>query len=187
MSVTLSETKLTPAVLAELDLIPIDRLQTLYGPGQTVTEYQPTRGYWQPGDGRPFVAFEDDPAAAQAAGRCAASRSRFAAITGGRAIHPTRCGWCDYRLEDLLCGLDHAAFHARHISAEYQWWPAKDGSYARPTNRAGTYENPRWAAWYAQDRALRERAIDHAAAREEVVDFAPPELADALDRLERGE
>ena len=32
------------------------------------------------------------------------------------------------------------------------------------TGRAGVYEHPRWSAFFAQDRALRARAIEHAAA-----------------------
>lgn len=166
MSSDLSDTKLTPAVLAELGLVSLDRLRQMYGPGHLVTEYAPTQGYWKPGEGRPFITFEDDPAAAQAAGRCGASRTRYASIFADRSIHPARCGWCDYPLDELLKGLDHAAFYSRFVVTEYHWWPAKDGSYARPTDRAGTYENPRWAAWFAQDRTLRERAIDHAAGYE---------------------
>lgn len=165
MSQTLSDTKLTPAVRAELDLLSVDQLTIKFGPGNLETEYAATT-YWKPGDGRPVVTFEDDPAAAQAAGRCAASRTRFAGIFAGPSIHPSRCGWCDYPQDVLLAALDHAAFHSRFITAEYLWWGAKGGSYARPTNRAGTYENPRWAAFFDMDPPLRAKAIEHAAERE---------------------
>lgn len=166
MSTDLSDTKLTPAVLKELDLLSLERLLHLYGPGQTVTEFAQPRGYWRPGDGRPQIALDEDPAACQAAGRCVASRTRYGDIFAGRSIHPARCGWCDYPVDVLLVALDHATFVSRYILAEYVWWGAKDGSYARATDRAGTYENPRWAAFFDQDRALRTRAIDHAASRE---------------------
>lgn len=165
MSTTdLSDTKLTATVLRELDLMSLDRLWQMYGPGQVVTEYAQPRGHWSPGDGHPAVAFDDDPAAAQAAGRCVASRTRHADIFADRSVHPARCGWCDYPLPELLIALDHAAFVSRFVVTEYAWWPAKDGSYARATDRAGTYEHPRWAAFFAQDHALRRRAVEEARA-----------------------
>ena len=168
MTVDLTDTKITPAVRAELDLVPLERLQQLYGPGHLVTEYATPHGYWTPGDGAPLVSLDDDPAAAQAAGRCTAARTRFGSVFVGRSIHPTRCGWCDYPMPELLAALDHAAFMSRYVVTEYVWWPAKGGNYARTTGRAGTYENPRWAAFFAQDVALRARAIDHGADRESV-------------------
>lgn len=157
------DAKLTPAVLKELDLLSLGELEDRYGKGRLSTSYHPGQGYWPPGSGRPVLTVED-PAAAQAAGRCAANRTRFGGIVPGVSIHPDRCGWCDYPLEELLAALDHASFLSRYVVSEYIRWEAKDGTYTRSTGRAGTYENPAWARFFSQDRGLRALAVEAARA-----------------------
>lgn len=165
------------AFVKKLDGMAIGDITDIYGPpDQTVTDHYRGKGYWKPGDGEPVVNLADDPAAAQAAGRCMASRTRYASAVGGGSIHPNVCGWCDYPAETLLQALDHAAFMARYVSTEFVVWVAKakgGGTYARPTGRGetkargrGVYDNPVWERFFALDIPLRRKAIEAAASVE---------------------
>ncbi len=146
-------------------------LLTMLGdPARVETRYATAIG-WQPGDGRPALA-TDDPAVAQAMGRCALDRAvRGDTPVGGvarlRMVHSTPCGWCDYPLDELVAACAHAVWTSRFVAVEFAVWEGVHGrEEARPTGRAGTYENPVWAAFFALSPGDRRRRIDHAAARE---------------------
>jgi hypothetical protein len=159
--VTTQLVNVTPKLVAELDHLTFDELVTLYGQPQIVTEYAQGVGYWAPGQSVPPL-HDDDPAVAQAIGRCLASRIRSGLADFGlpRAdeFHPAECGWCAYSKADLLRACDYATWRSRFIVAEHATWrserqpPDSRGkylrSYVRSTNRSGEYDNPAWAAFF---------------------------------------
>lgn len=162
----------------DLDRMGLEELRAEYGAGEVTTIYAPPVGRsWKPGDGPPEVGGVDDPAVAQAVGRCVAARVRGPVLqsVGGEAaisrIHPGPCGWEDYPTPVLLQALDHAAWSSRLVDREFEvWWfqdPANAGAqpveYRRYTKRAGQYDNPAWSRFWSEDVPLREKAI--AAAR----------------------
>jgi hypothetical protein len=112
--------------------------------------------WWTTGDRRPALA-TDDVAAIQAMSRCLTSRvlGHWGSILEG--IHRTGCGWCDYPEEELKAAVGHAAYMAQLIVTEVALWRGSYGStYSRATPRQGTYQNPTWAAWYANEPSRRE-------------------------------
>lgn len=136
-----------PDVLALLDEATVEALYSRLGAPRIVTRYAEPMGHWSPGDGRPPLA-DDDPAAMQSVGRCAASRIRGVIPLPG-AIHPAECGWCAYPLAELLRACDWATWHSRYVLAELAVWAGAEGSTYTRELRANVYDNPRWAAWFA--------------------------------------
>lgn len=161
-----------PKVRAYLDALDDAAVRWRLGEPRVVTIYAQGKGYWEPGDGRPMLA-DEDPATMQAIGRCALSRVRSIlpgpASLAHDAVHPARCGWCDYPQELLLGALDWAAWRSRYIVTELLVWPRSDDerwvTYER-AGRSSEYENPTWRDFFDLPRQERIRRVEQAMALE---------------------
>lgn len=146
-------------------------LRGMLGDPEIRVAYADGIGYWRQGDSRPVLA-EDDPAVMQAIGRCAVART-MSPLPGklviGEAdkVHPVRCGWCDYPLQDLLAACDWSTWFARYRVAELLTWrKGEEGrdhwiTYSRGGG-APVYENPLYAAFWAQANDERELLVQDA-------------------------
>jgi hypothetical protein len=122
----------------------------------------------------PLVLF--DPAAAIAAGRCLAARVRDRQ-RWTTAMHPTRCGWCDFPTA-ILDGMIRG-FHA------WSGWNERNRTY-------GHHELRVWAELGADQQAAQILAAQQleaglppapGAAPDQPIDPAPPTPADAQPPL----
>lgn len=137
------------------------------GQPHMVTKYAPTRGDWSQGDPLPALR-DEDPAVMQAIGRCAVYRQQHkVGLSFGSALHDgERCAWCSYPLSELLKACDWGVFRSRYIEQEFAVWYAdqdrrKGARHALPT-RAGEYENPVWAEFFALPQPERRARIEAA-------------------------
>jgi hypothetical protein len=136
------------------------------------------QGYWNLGDGRPVLTAGDppvpvaidDPAVAQAVGRCAAYQARLKFGTHVPIVikaHPRPCRFCECRLADLLRVCDWATVTSRYLITERLVWrqfpyaenPAERGAIYERSGLATTYLNEAWASFWAVDPADREAII----------------------------
>lgn len=157
-----------PEVRNVLDEMETDQVISTLGRPQVHTQYAEPFGYWRQGDPHPILA-DDDPAVLQAIGRCATGRSmqdgRLYDLGGTRgvSIHNAPCPWCDYPIEELLKACDWAIWSSRYVIAEVLVWRRDDDEFRDTTyereGRSGSYENPRFAAFWAQSRAGRAEDI----------------------------
>lgn len=159
-----------PKVRAYLDTLDLDALRWKLGEPRVVTIHAEGQGYWHVGDGRPMLA-DEDPAVMQAIGRCALSRVR-STLPGPEslahdAVHPARCGWCEYPPELLLGALDWAVWHSRYIVTELLVWSHSSDerwvTYERGA-RSGEYENPAWRDFWSLPSQERIRRVEQAMA-----------------------
>ena len=135
-------------VIARLDGMDYPDLLEELGEPQVTTVYYESP-WWHPGDSRPALA-TDDVATVQAMARCAASRVRGPVVLPD--IHPLTCGWCIYPEAELRAAVGHGAWRSRYIAIERASWKGYAGShYDTATPRDGTYENPAWALFSADD------------------------------------
>lgn len=99
----------------------------------------------------------DDPAVAQAMGRCAVSRmpDQWKLL---RFRHET-CSWCAYPVDELVKGCEWAEYISRYVTAEILVWRNEDGETYERGGASPHYENPAWAAFWGLDVYERERRI----------------------------
>ena len=150
-------------VKAYLDCLPLPEVRGLLGAGDLRTVIQtPMRSTWNIGDGRPPLA-DEDPVVVAAIARCAIARwrqdTRYGTVAS-TVSHPDRCGWCEYPAEQLRRVLDWAAFHGQFVTDEREVWHRDGVTYSRQTGRAGSYANPRWAAFEAKPPDDRRYLVD---------------------------
>lgn len=157
---SLTDFLLTPILRKELDATPIGTLLSAHPDYRTVTHYAEGQGYWKQGEGAPSLVL--DPVTGQAAGRCMASRVRGLGVAMPGSIHPKPCAWCATASPLLLRSLDHAVFVSRYVASEVYVWPTRSDPYVRDTGRAGVYENPAWASFFALSREDRRDLVEAA-------------------------
>ena len=155
-----------PDVRASLHKLDFTSLVDRLGEPEIVTKYAQGLGNWKLGDGRPALA-DDDPAVMAAIGRCAASRVRWQwtpGLSGGGAVHPARCGWCDYPLPMLLTALEYATYINRLVVVEIALWRQSDAgpgryvTYKRSTGREG-YSSAAWSDFEALAPAVQRDRV----------------------------
>lgn len=155
-----------PKVQQLLDALSVESIEYRLGPPRVVTVHATAPG-WDQGSGQPSLASED-PAVMQAIGRCLASRSRFETpqLSAG-AIHPRRCGWCDYPTEQLQAASSWAVWHSRYVISELLVWTNDERhvSYVREV-RSGEYGNPAWTEFFGLSRRERASRVERAMALE---------------------
>lgn len=170
------ETKVGRAMIEMLATLGYEDLIAALGPPDLVTTTFRDGGRgWQQGDSRPNLA-SDDVAVVQAMARCLTWRAIHAsptlALGAGLnlgAIHPRVCNWCEYPFPELEAAVSWAGWSSMLVEIEFATWHGIFGShYDRVTPRQGTYQNPRWAAWFRNDPdretagRIRTRAIERA-------------------------
>ncbi|MCU0506592.1 MAG: hypothetical protein MUE82_12655 [Chloroflexi bacterium] len=157
-----------PDIVAYLDTLDHGALVgLLQAPLIVLDLHEPRATTWTPGSPRPALA-DEDPAVVAAIARCATARWRKSAVYGDAArtvSHPEPCGWCDYPAEELQRALEWAAHFGRYISGEWYVWVRGNRAYRRPTGRAGTFDNRRWAAFAALSPSEQRKAVDLAVRR----------------------
>jgi hypothetical protein len=170
------EGKGSKAMLATLGTLRYEEIVDELGPPDRVRTMLREGGRgWHQGSPRPYLASEDV-AVTQAMARCLSWRALngsstldLGAVLNPGAIHPRVCNWCDYPIAELEAAVSWAGWYSMLVEIEYATWDGSYGShYDRQTPRQGTYENPRWAAWFSNDPdretagRARARAVERA-------------------------
>ena len=116
--------------------------------------------HWRRGDGRPMLA-DERPEVMCAIGRCATHRQRNEGIFDPRHawVHPDRCGWCEYPLDELLIALDWSTWMSGLVSEVWVW----PGGVTR-TVKDNVYENPTYQAFASMTPFDQRRIVDRAVA-----------------------
>jgi hypothetical protein len=140
-----------PKVRAFLDERNVAEIISEYGQPERVVLYSrplPSR--------KPSLA-TDDPAVAQAMGRCAVAR-----LPEDWRLVPFRhesCAWCEYPVAELVKACEWAEYMSRYVTAQILVWRNADGDTYERDGGAAHYENPAWAAFWALSVHDREQRI----------------------------
>lgn len=111
----------------------------------------------QPPRPKPALA-TDDPATAQAMGRCAVSRTRGFPASLGK-LHGDRCAWCEFPVAELAAGCAYAEWASGYVIAELFVWVGTERSSYERSGQSGRYTNPTWREFWALPVAEREQRI----------------------------
>ena len=163
-------------VIGYLDSLDVPELTALLNaPSVEARIFTVPNPLWKPGEPRPTLA-DEEPAVMAAVARCAMARWRRDERFGDLIrveTHPERCGWCDYPAPELQRALEWAGHYGRYITSEDYVWYRGRAAYRRPSGRADTYENGRWAAFTAlppkEQRYLVDKAVEQSKANLEDV------------------
>lgn len=129
-------------VRSVLDRMGVADLISMFGDPVWVRNYHQSTTHWKPGDDRPALA-SDDPSVMQAIGRCAVGRiAPPKGLSTPASIHDvSRCGWCEYPVDELLKACEWAQYQAMYLTAEMIVW------HEDPVKRRGA----RYIRWMRGD------------------------------------